>query len=229
MAELDSITYKYIIIGDSTVGKTCLFKKITTGKYSNSNISTIGIDKKTLSLEVKIVENGEEIDKNFEIQFWDTAGQERFRAITKGYYKDSQGLILMYDITNRESFDNIENWVLNIKDLLGEEEKEKSKAKAENENKYLIILLGNKLDLDESGLRKVPTELAEKKCKELNIFWGGELSVKDSTIEELLERFKDYTKEVYNIIGSNVFARNTIRVVKNDQLEDQNKSSKCKC
>lgn len=225
MEDIDSITYKFIIIGDSTVGKTCFFKKLTTGKYSNKNISTIGIDRRSLSLKVKINENDQEIEKNFDIHIWDTAGQERFRAITKGYYKDSQCLILMYDITNKESFDSIENWVLNVKDSLGEEENNKTG----NENKYLIILLGNKLDLDQSGLRKVPTELAEKKCEELNVFWGGELSVKDSSLEELTEKFKDYTKEVYKIIGNNIPERNTIRVVKNDQIEDKNKTSKCPC
>ena len=225
MEDIDSITYKFIIIGDSTVGKTCFFKKLTTGKYSNKNISTIGIDRRSLSLKVKINENDQEIEKNFDIHIWDTAGQERFRAITKGYYKDSQCLILMYDITNKESFDSIENWVLNVKDSLGEEENNKTG----NENKYLIILLGNKLDLDQDGLRKVPTELAEKKCEELNVFWGGELSVKDSSLEELTEKFKDYTKEVYKIIGNNIPERNTIRVVKNDQIEDKNKTSKCPC
>lgn len=225
MEDIDSITYKFIIIGDSTVGKTCFFKKLTTGKYSNKNISTIGIDRRSLSLKVKINENDQEIEKNFDIHIWDTAGQERFRAITKGYYKDSQCLILMYDITNKESFDSIENWVLNVKDSLGEEENNKTG----NENKYLIILLGNKLDLDQSGLRKVPTELAEKKCEELNVFWGGELSVKDSSLEELTEKFKDYTKEVYKIIGNNIPERNTIRVVKNDQIEDKIKTSKCPC
>ena len=225
MDELELITYKFIIIGDSTVGKTCFFKKLTTGKYSNKNISTIGIDRKTLSLKVKINENGEEKDKNFEIQIWDTAGQERFRAITKGYYKDSQGLILMYDITNQESFDNIEKWVLNVKDLLGEEENNNFG----NNNKYLTILLGNKVDLSENGLRKVPTELAEKKCNELNIFWGGEISVKDFSVEELIEKFKDYTKEVYKLIGNDVAVRNTIRVVKSDQIENKTKTSKCRC
>ena len=227
MAEIDSITYKFTIIGDSTVGKTCFFKKLTTGKYSNKNISTVGIDRKTLSLKVKVKENGEEIDKNFSIQIWDTAGQERFRAITRGYYKDSQGLILMYDITNKESFDNIENWISNIKDLLGEEEKENNITG--NKNKFLIILLGNKVDLDEIGLRKVPTELAEEKCKEMNIFWGGECSVKDSTMEELIEKFKDFTREVYKLIGNNVELRNTIRVVKSDHNKNENKSSKCTC
>ena len=204
LEEGEGITYKIMIIGDSSVGKTCLFKKLTTGKYSDKNISTIGIDRKTLSLKIKINENGEEVDKNYVIQLWDTAGQERFRSITKGYYKDSQGLLLIYDITNQETFDNVEKWIANIKDSLGEDDKE-------NENKYIIILLGNKLDLAENGARKVTTELAEEKCQQFNIIWGGECSAKDSTVEELKGKFETYTREIYNIIGSSV-GRNTIKV-----------------
>ena len=213
--EGEGITYKIMIIGDSSVGKTCLFKKLTTGKYSDKNISTIGIDRKTLSIKIKINENGEEVDKNFVIQLWDTAGQERFRSITKGYYKDSQGLLLMYDITNQETFDNVEKWIANIKDSLGEDDKE-------NENKYIIILLGNKLDLAENGARKVTTELAEEKCQQFNIIWGGECSAKDSTVEELKGKFETYTREIYNIIGSSV-GRNTIKVANNNIKE----KSKC--
>ena len=213
--EADATTYKIMIIGDSSVGKTCLFKKLTTGKYSDKNISTIGIDRKTLSLKIKINENGEEIEKTFLIQLWDTAGQERFRSITKGYYKDSQGLLLMYDISNQETFDNVEKWIENIKDSLGDDDKE-------NENKYIIILLGNKLDLAENGARKVNTELAEEKCKQFNIIWGGECSAKDSTVEDLKGKFEIYTREIYNSIGSN-FGRNTIKVV------NENKKEKSKC
>ena len=214
--EADAITYKIMIIGDSSVGKTCLFKKLTTGKYSDKNISTIGIDRKTISLKIKINENDEEVEKNFLIQLWDTAGQERFRSITKGYYKDSQGLLLMYDITNQETFDNVEKWIENIKDSLGNDD-------IENENKYIVILLGNKLDLAENDGRKVDTQLAEEKCKQYNIIWGGECSAKDSTVEDLKEKFEMYTREIYNIIGSSV-GRNTIKVVNENKKE---KSSCC--
>ena len=144
--EEDSITYKIIMIGDSTVGKTCLFRKLTTGVYSDKNITSIGIDRKTFPLNVKIIENEEEKDRNFSIQLWDTAGQERFRAITKGYIKDSQGLLLMYDITNKDSFDNIEKWITSIQDLFGKDDDK------ENDEKFLIFLIGNKKDLEEEGI-----------------------------------------------------------------------------
>lgn len=223
--EEDAITYKIIMIGDSTVGKTSLFKKLTKGKYSDKNISTVGIDRKSFPLKVKVNENGEEIEKSFNIQLWDTAGQERFRAITKGYFKDSQGLLLMYDITNETSFANIDKWILSIKDSLG-----KDSITNENEygDKYLIFLLGNKVDLDKSGYRSIPTELAEKTSKELNIIWGGECSAKEFTVEELKKKFEFFTQEIYKKIGNNV-NRNTIKVSKADEDEISRKNEKKKC
>ena len=182
------ITYKMIIIGDSAVGKTCIFKKIVSGVFTEKSISTIGMDRRTLSFKIK---NSEGNDLDVDVQLWDTAGEERFRSITASYYKASQGLLLMYDITNRETFDNIENWIKNITESLGQDEK------------YLIVLIGNKLDLAlaDSQSRAVTTEEAEILCKEKNIFWGGECSAKDFSEEQLKGIFTGYTQEIYKIVG----------------------------
>ena len=177
-------TYKIIIIGDSAVGKTCIFKKIVSGVFTEKSISTIGMDRRTLSFKIK---NSEGNDLDIDVQLWDTAGEERFRSITASYYKSSQGLLLMYDITNRDTFDSIGNWIENITDSLGEDEK------------YLIVLIGNKLDLADQ--RVVTTEEAENLCKEKKIFWGGECSAKDFTEEQLKEIFTGYTQEIYKIVG----------------------------
>lgn len=183
--ESNRIVYKMIIIGDSSVGKTCIFKKITSGVFIEKSISTIGMDRRTLTFTI---EGNKEID----IQLWDTAGQERFRSITSSYYKASQGLILMYDITKRESFDNVGNWIDNVKDSL-------------EDNEYLIVLLGNKLDLAQAKpeSREVTSEEAENYCKEKNIYWGGECSAKDFTEEQLKEIFTKYTYEIYKKVGAN--------------------------
>ena len=214
--ESELITYKIILIGDSSVGKTCLFKKLTTGVYSEKNISTIGIDRKSIPLTVKVNEKGVEVEKTFNIQIWDTAGQERFRAITKGYYKDSQGLLLLYDITNKESFDNLDKWILGVRDSLGDDDKDN--------DKYIIILLGNKVDLAEGDGRKVTTEEALEKCKEFDIIWGGECSAKDFTVDELKKKFEIYTKEIFNKIGYNIPRSSTAPRVSAD-----NSKSKCTC
>ena len=183
--ESNRIVYKMIIIGDSSVGKTCIFKKITSGVFIEKSISTIGMDRRTLTFTI---EGNKEID----IQLWDTAGQERFRSITSSYYKASQGLILMYDITKRESFDNVGNWIDNVKDSL-------------EDNEYLIVLLGNKLDLAQAKpeSREVTSEEAENYCKEKNIYWGGECSAKDFTEDQLKEIFTKYTYEIYKKVGAN--------------------------
>jgi Ras-related protein Rab-1A len=204
------ITYKMIIIGDSAVGKTCIFKKIISGTFTEKSISTIGMDRRTLSFTIK---NEEGNDVEIDVQLWDTAGQERFRSITTSYYKSSQGLLLMYDITRKETFDNLENWILSIKDSLGEEEK------------YLIVLVGNKVDLANSNpeTREVTTEDAENLCKEKNIYWGGECSAKDFTENELNDIFTKYTQEIYKKVGVNI-----VKAQKVDKNNDkQPKKFKC--
>ena len=204
----EKITYKMIIIGDSAVGKTCIFKKITTGTFSEKSISTIGMDRRTLSFTIK---NKEGNDLEIEVQLWDTAGQERFRSITNSYYKSSQGLLLMYDITKRETFDNIENWLQNIKDSIGAEEK------------YLIVLIGNKVDLvnADPDSRTVTNEEAENLCKQNNIFWGGECSAKDFTEEQLKDIFTNYTQEIYKKVGVNISKGQVVT------KPDKPKKSKC--
>ena len=217
-SELDdnkTITYKIILIGDSSVGKTCLFKKMTTGDFISKNISTIGMDRKSFSFKIPVVDkSGLEKEKSFEIQLWDTAGQERFRSITKGYYKDSQGLFLLYDITNSDTFGNLDKWISGVRESLGDSGNES--------NDYIIVLLGNKLDLinENSEMRKVTVEEAEEKCKEFDIIWGGECSVKDFTVEELENKFKTYTKEIYKRIGDNIAKSQTTKKIVNEKKKE---------
>ena len=196
------ISYKIILIGDSLVGKTCLFKKLTKGTYSTKNISTIGMDQKSLNKKVMVPEDpnndaSPEIEKDFTIHLWDTAGQERFRSITAGYFKQSHGLILLYDITNRASFDNLEKWILAVTNVLGQAEPNEN-----NKKHYAVILLGNKADLEDK--RKVTYEEAEDVCKQFNIYWGGECSVQEMTNEELNDKFTEIIKEIYRNIGTGV-------------------------
>ena len=187
----EKTTYKIILIGDSAVGKTCIFKKITTGVFNEKSISTIGMDRRTLNFTIK---DSEGRDLDVEVQLWDTAGQERFRTITNNYYKSSQGLLLIYDITKKDTFNNVENWINSIKETLGEEDK------------YLIVLIGNKVDLAEANpeTREVSLDEAEEICKKDDIFWGGECSAKDFSEDKLKEIFTKYTQEIYKKVGVNI-------------------------
>ena len=108
------------------MGKSCLLQKFTDEKFAPQHITTIGID-----FKIKYVQ----IDgKNVKLLMWDTAGQERFRTITSSYYRGAHGIIIVYDITDRESFDNVKQWLNEI-----------DKYACENVNKLLV---GNKSDLD---------------------------------------------------------------------------------
>ena len=220
------IHYKIILIGDSLVGKTCFFRKLTRGTYSTKNISTIGMDQKSLDKKVKVTKDpndefSPEVEKDFSIHLWDTAGQERFRAITAGYYKQSHGLILLYDITNRTSFDNLEKWMTSVTSTLGNAEKN------ENNKKYSVILLGNKVDLEDK--RKVSYEEAEEKCRQFNIYWGGECSVQEMTLEELNNKFEEIIKEIYRNIGdAEEYGKMVVRKLSSGQRPKKKKSG-CKC
>ena len=187
------VEYKLALLGDTSVGKTCLFKKLTTGIFMEKLISTIGVDKKTFNVDIEVTENQQKVKKLVNISLVDTAGQERFRTITKSYFKGSDGIILMYDLTNKDTFEHVENWIKSIYEAIGNMEN----------SPYLIMLLGNKLDLIESKEkeREVKLEEGENKCKEHKIMWGGECSVKDFSLEKFKEIISNFVTDIYGKIG----------------------------
>ena len=186
------IIYKLILVGNTNVGKTSLFKKIISDEFSERNMATIGVDRTTLysDIEIKIKD---QIEKhNFEIHLYDSAGQEQFRSITKSYFKQSDGILLLYDVTKRESFEQIKMWLDSLEESLGEN----------NNSQYVVILLGNKIDLiDEKGNKEVSEEEAIEKCQESNFIWGGEISAKTFSKEELINKINIFIKELYKRLG----------------------------
>lgn len=117
---------KLLLIGDSGVGKSCLLLRFSDDQFTPSFITTIGIDFKIKT----IVLDG----KRIKLQIWDTAGQERFRTITTSYYRGAMGILLVYDVTDEQSYLNIRNWMRNIE-----------QHAADNVGKLLI---GNKADME---------------------------------------------------------------------------------
>ena len=203
----DQIEYKFALLGDTKVGKTAFVKKLLGGGFSFS-VSTIGVDKKSLNLDdIEVNFNNKIEKKSFHISLYDTAGQERFRSITKSYINKTDGIILMYDITNRESFDHIENWLESISEILSDWKSEK----------YLIILLGNKTDLAENDenlsenekKRKVTYEEGKQKSEENELFWLGEISVKDIPYEELKKKFNNMVAKTFEKVGVKYTKKNT--------------------
>ena len=199
-----SINYKFILIGNSGVGKTSFFRKLSTGDFYDKNISTIGIEKKTFNLDINIDNNGKSEKKQFEIYLFDTAGQEKFRAITFNYFKGTDGILLIYDITDKSTFESVENWISSIREAIGNNS---------NESKYATILIGNKLDLIEEQLkeRAVTEEEASEICKKYDIVWGGEKSIKSISFEELTKLFEDYVIDIYKRVGEKKSVKQTTK------------------
>ena len=100
--------YKILILGDSSVGKTCFLTRYADNTFQEAHMSTIGIDYKLKNVQT---ENG----KVAKLQIWDTAGQDRFRSITKNYYKGANGIIVIFSVTDKKSFDNVKKWIHQIK------------------------------------------------------------------------------------------------------------------
>ncbi|KAM6937528.1 ras-related protein Rab-8B [Xenentodon cancila] len=138
MAKTYDYLFKLLLIGDSGVGKTCLLFRFSEDSFNTTFISTIGIDFKIRTIELD--------GKRVKLQIWDTAGQERFRTITTAYYRGAMGIMLVYDICNEKSFDNIKNWIRNIEEH----------ASSDVEK----MILGNKCDMTDR--RQVSKDRGEK-------------------------------------------------------------------
>ena len=213
------VEYKFILLGDTSVGKTCLFKKITTGTFVDKNVSTVGIDRRTIQIKCDIDDGkGNLKSKNIKVNLTDTAGQERFKAITKSYYKGSDAALLLYDITDKKTFEHIKEWIESLRSSL-----------SKSDNKYCIFLIGTKIDLVECGKRKREIELeeAKNKCKEYEIIWGGECSNKTFTDENYKDIFKEFIKVLYRKIGlRNVVTQNSIKL---DTKKPPRRNNDCLC
>jgi len=136
---------KLLLIGDSGVGKSCCLLRFSEDSFTPSFITTIGIDFKIRTIELD--------GKRVKLQIWDTAGQERFRTITTAYYRGAMGILLVYDVTDERSFNNIRTWFSNVE-----------QHATEGVNK---ILIGNKCDWEEK--RAVSTEQGQALADELGI------------------------------------------------------------
>ena len=197
--------YKMILVGDSNAGKTSLFRKISKNVFNEKMVSTIGIDKTTLEYEINIKENEKEVKKNIQILLFDTAGQERYLSSTKSYYKRANGVILLYSIIDKSSFDNLTKWLNEVNKVLDNHEK----------GKYLIFLIGTKYDIvkDNEDKRQVTVNEASDFCDKNNLLWYGEYSSKDTSQETFNNLFAEFGKKLYEKIGFNRIVGDNVSVL----------------
>ncbi len=137
--------FKVVLIGDSGVGKSNLLSRYLKNEFSYDTKTTVGVEFGAKKVEID--------EFKIKVQIWDTAGQERYKSITNAYYKGAKGALLVYDITKKETFENINKWVPELKQ--------------NGDKDVTIVLVGNKIDLEDE--RKISTEEGKRKAVEHSI------------------------------------------------------------
>jgi len=173
--------FKLLLIGDSGVGKSCLLLRFADNSYTDSYISTIGVDFKIRTVEID--------GKTIKLQIWDTAGQERFRTITSSYYRGSHGIIVVYDVTDMDSFNNVKQWFQEI-----------DRYATEGVTKLLV---GNKSD--QTAKKVVEYNTAKEFADSMGIGFI-EASAKDSTNVE--QAFLEMSRQIKERMPSSGAAGN---------------------
>jgi len=167
--------FKLLLIGDSGVGKSCLLLRFADDTYTESYISTIGVDFKIRTIELE--------GKTVKLQIWDTAGQERFRTITSSYYRGAHGIIVVYDVTDQDTFNNVKQWLQEIDHYA-----------CEGVNKLLV---GNKSDLESKKV--VDYNTAKEFADQLSIPFLETSAKSASNVEQA---FLTMTKQIKDRMGN---------------------------
>ena len=198
------IVLKLLLLGDSSVGKTSILLKYISNKFDESSISTVGVDYMD-----KIIDYNK---FKIKLQIWDTSGEEKFRTITKNFYRNADGLLVVFDLTKKESYDHIRSWINEAK---------------ENNDKLKTLLIGNKLDLKDE--RIVAIDVAKQFAEKNNLKYI-ETSAKDGTnINESFQAIIDLLfdgKSSEEILHEFTKQDSSLSVV-DDSMEVKKKKSCC--
>lgn len=165
MESTDQIKHSIVFLGDSAVGKSSIINQYSNNTVSIEHRVTIGIDFLT-----KIIDRGE---KKVNLKIWDTAGQEKFRSLIPSYIHNSTVAVLVYDITNRESFEHVQGWYTTVLD---------------NANPKIFVV-GNKIDLEEN--REISEEEGRKYAESIDADFAEVSALNDININQLFERLAD--------------------------------------
>lgn len=201
---------KFLILGDSGTGKTNILQRFVDDTFNISFISTIGIDFKIKNMKFE--------DEEKRVYIWDTAGQERFRFITRAYYRGAMGTIIVYDITHRESFNNVEKWIKDIK--------------SNSSENMSIILVGNKKDLED--IREISYEEGIELSNKYGISFYETSAKNNYNIDEAFENlFYQVCNKMKHAYSNNTDNMDNIEKMRNavilDQSNNKNLKQKCEC
>ena len=203
MNEVYDHEIKLVLVGDSNVGKTAMIKRYINNCYKDEHMSTVGID-----FYVKYVNiEGEKI----KINLWDTAGQERFKTVTSAIYRKADGVVLVYDLSNQDSFNNILTWY------------EEAKAVCD----CSFILVGNKSDLN-NDLKVVKLEDANLLCEKLNVSLIETSSKTGLNIDLLFDKITNLSlKNKEHIVHNNKQIINIFKDEEKERLVKNKNKKKC--
>lgn len=195
---------KLILIGDASVGKTNILNKYLKNEFDPNSKSTLGVELGTKNVKID--------NKIIKVQIWDTAGQERYKAITSTYYKGAKGAIIVYDITRKLTFDNIDKWIADLK-INGDEN-------------IMIFLVGNKSDLNNN--REVSKDEGINKSEKYNVPFLETSALQGDNIDRVFEELIQsvYVNNSEELLEENKKAINN-GVDINEDDKDNNKENKC--
>ena len=197
----DEFLYKVLILGDGQVGKTSFLTRYVDNFFLESTLSTTGVDYRLKNVEI---EDGSTI----KLQIWDTVGQERFNSIARSYYKGVHAIILIFSVTDRKSFDNVQNWLNQIKEEVDEQ--------------VTLILVANKIDCEN---REVDSDEGEELANEFNIKFF-ECSAKTGRNIDLA--FDELIKKMVKIVDKTKDKKIIINQEKPDNIKKGNSCCKKK-
>ena len=208
MSNLDEydFLFKLIIVGDSNVGKTNIMSKYIHNQFNQHSKSTIGVEFGTKIVNID--------NKKIKAQIWDTAGQERYKSITSAYYKGAKGALIVYDITNKFSFDSVDKWVQDLNSY--------------GDKNITLLLVGNKSDLEEK--RQILKENGEEKAKSFNLGFIETSACSGDNIDQafvimLKEVLKKYIDE--NDINNDEFEASGGKNLELNKKDNNRKKKRC--
>ena len=189
---------KLILVGDSGVGKTNILSKYLKNNFDPDSKATVGVEFGTKNIEID--------DKRIKVQIWDTAGQERYKSITSTYYKGAKGAFIVYDITRKSTFDNIDKWIGDLKN--------------NGDENMIVYLVGNKSDLND--MREVRKDEAMTKSEKFNIAFSETSALYGDNIHKI---FQDLMEKVYINFYRNVNTNKEKEINKGVDLNGESKEN----